>query len=379
MANAVKYKNPYTLDGRIPFGPWVTQKKVEFTKDLVEKMLTGDRQAKGLFEGLITTSELSMNLAQLVNAQVLPQLDQTELVSDQIATVRPVSDFRNNYLYTLAQAFAAGTVGDAKATKPLDTLPIVPEGTPYPEFTFSGEVVEGSAIAKRGAGLGITWEAIVNDATGVVQAIPGLMKQLAVNTYEAVVFTALTGASHTALAAGTALDGATSPANAPLGRAALANGISQLKAAIRTNYNDVVAGGFNLVVPVGQGELANYLINSLTVEEVTEGSLTLRVSGYNPLGGITVIESIYVTGTAWYLIPKKGTTVRPVLDRLTLIGHEAAELRVENMAGQYVGGGQVSPFEGSFVADTGKWRVRIVTNAVAWSPKAILKSTGAGS
>lgn len=377
---AKTYKNPYTLDGRIPFGPWVTEAKVKKTQEIVEAMLAGDRQAKGLFEGLITTSELSMNLAQLVNAQVLPQLDDTELVSDQIASTRPVSDFRKNYLYTLDRAFAAGTVGDGQDDVPFDYLPVVPEGTPYPEFQFSGEVVEGSEISKRGAGMGITWEAMVNDSVGIVQAIPGLMRQLATNTYEAVVFQALVNnANVVSLAAGTALDGTETVVNAPLSRAALAVAITQLKLAIRTNYQDVVNGGFKLLVAVGQGDYANFLVNTLSVDQITDGNLVLNVNGYNPLGGVTVIETPYVTGTNWYLMPNKGTTVRPVLDRLTLIGHEAAELRVENMAGQYVGGGQVSPFEGSFTADTARWRVRIVTNGVLWSPKAVLHSEGDGN
>lgn len=385
--SAKTYTNPYTLDGRLKYAPWVNETKVKYTETLVNKMQSGDREAKGLFEALITTSELSLNLAHLVNAAVLPQIDDLELVSDKIAGSRTVGDFRDNYLYTPNVSFAAGTVGKGgkagRTEAPLDHFPVVPEGTPYPETNFAGELIEGSNIKKRGVGIGITWEALVNDSTGIVAAIPGLFTTLATNTFEHDVFSKLTGASVgtgagqiVGLAGGTAVDGTTSVANAPLSRTALANAITQLKKSIRDAYGERVNGGFNLVVAVGQGELANYLINSLSVKEIADGNLTLSVNGYNPLGGVEVIESVYVSGTEWYLLPKKGTTVRPVIDRLKLAGHEQIDLRVENLAGQYLGGGQVGPYEGSFEADTGRWRARIVTDATIWSPKAILKSTG---
>lgn len=374
------FKDPFTLDGRISYQPWVSKKKVAWTQELTQKVLHGDKEAKGLFEALITTSELSANLAHLVNATVLPQLDDIELVSDQLVNTRTVGDFRNNYLYTPNLQFDAGTVGDGQVNEPLDYLPVVPEGTPYPETNWSGELTENTNIRKRGVGIGITWEALQNDSTGIVAAIPTLFRSLATNTLEHSVFDKLTKDTNVVtLAPGVALDGTASVVNAPLSRAALANAITQLRTSIRNNYQENANGGFNLVVAVGQGELANFLINSLSVSDIKDGNVTLNVTGYNPLAGITVLESVYVTGTAWYLVPKKGATIRPVMDRLKLAGHEQVELRVENLTGQYVGGGSVHPFEGSFNADTAKWRARLVTDTAIWSPKAILKSTGLGT
>ena len=85
------FEDAYTLDGRLQYQPWVSEAKVKWTQALVEKMNVGDRQAKGLFESLITTSELSANLAHLLNATVIPQIENEELVSDQIAGSRAVS------------------------------------------------------------------------------------------------------------------------------------------------------------------------------------------------------------------------------------------------------------------------------------------------
>src|SRR4030095_15184324 len=76
------------------------------------------------------------------------------------------------------------------------------------------------------------------------------------------------------------------------------------------------------------------------------------------LSSITVIESQYVTGTNWYLIPKPGTVRRPVLALGRLRGNETPELRVNNLTGNYVGGASVPPFEGSFDNDTIDMRLR---------------------
>jgi len=371
------FKNPYTLDGRLPFGSGVTIAKMRAAEDLIAKMLLGDRISEGkIKEALVTTSDFAFNLAHLVNAQVLPELDETERVADQIASTRRVSDFRDNYLYSLSRQWNAGVVGDGEVTEPLNYLPNIPEGTPYPEAIFAGELISGSNARKTGLRTGITWEAIINDTLGIVQALPAAFRELALNTPERDVFRTLidgVGASQQ-LAAGDALDGTAVIANAPLSRAALAVAKVQLKNAVKATYGGAVAGGLNLIVGVGYGDQARFLINNLSLQSIADGSLTINVSGGNDLADITVIESVYVAGADWYLVPKPGTTRRPVLDRLRLIGYEEAELRVNNLTGNYLGGSTVPPFEGSFDADTADWRVRLVTGSVLWSPFAVVWS-----
>lgn len=380
MAKA--YKDPYTLDGRLRLGNGVTREKLQAAEKLVGAMLRGDRIAEGqVREALISTSDFAFNLAALVNAQTIPDLDDIELVSDQIVGRRSVSDFRDNYLYTVARRWDAGAVGDGQVNEPLDTLPTVPEGTPYPEAFFSGELIQSSGIRKTGLKIGATWEALINDTLGVVQALPGLFRDLATNTPERDAFVTLINGVTSAqqLAGGTALDGTPVAANAPLSRAALAVAKRQLRQAIKNNYGGTANGGFNLIVAVGQGDFARWLISNVSLETIQDGAYGLRVTGGNELADVTVIESEYVTSdTAWYLLPKPGTTRRPVLDRLSLVGHEQAELRVNNLTGNYVGGSSVPPFEGSFDADMADWRVRLVTGTVLWSPYAVLWSEGDG-
>lgn len=377
------YKNPYTLDGRIRMGNGVTVEKMRAAERLVTEMLQGDRIAEGkIKEALTTTSDFAFNLATLVNAQTIPDLDETVRNSDQIAGVRRVSDFRPNYLYSLNATWNAGVVGDGRVTEPLDYLPTVPEATPYPEAIFTGELIQGSEIRKTGLRTGITWEAIINDTLGIVQALPGAFRDLALNTPERDTFrTLIDGVGvNQQVDGGTALDGTVVTANPKLSRAALAVAKRELKQAIKSNYGGSVSGGFNLVVAVGQKEFADWIISNIALDTIADGNLTLRVSGGNDLADVTVIESEYVTDSdAWYLLPKPGTTRRPVLDKLRLVGYEQAELRVNNLTGNYVGGSTVPPFEGSFDADTADWRVRLVTGAVLWSPYAVRWSNGSGT
>lgn len=381
--SAKTYKNPYTLDGRLKFGPGTSQKKVEAAHELIESALGGNHIAGGkIKEALTSTSDFVYNMAQVVNATVLPELDEDiAKIGDQLADVRRVTDFRNQYLYTFAQNWNAGVVGDGRVNEPLDYLPTVPEATPYPEAIFAGELIENSGIRKTGLRTGITWEALVNDTLGVVQALPGAFRNLALNTIERDVQTTLFNGvgEDQAFLGGTSLLDQTVAPNAPISRPALEVAIRQLRTQYQTAYKGAINGGFDLLVAVGQGDAARFLINSLSVDSLTEGNLVINVSGGNPLASINVIESVYITDpAAWYLKAAKGSTARPILDRLTLVGHEQAELRVNNLTGNYVGGSSVPPFEGSFIADTADWRVRLVTGAVLWSPYAVVYSDGSG-
>lgn len=374
------YKNPYTLDGRLKFEAGVTEAKMQAAETLIGGALQGDRIALGkIQEALTTTSDFGFNMAALVNAQVIPDLDDAERVSDALVGRRQVSDFRDNYLYSVARKWAPGVVGDGQVNEPFDTLPTVPEATAYPEAIFSGELIQSSGIRKTGLTTGISWEAIVNDTLGIVSALPNAFRELALNTPERDAFTTLingVGAGQQ-LDAGTAIDGTPVTANAPISRAALALAKRQLRTQFKNSYGGAIRGGFNLVVGVGQKEQAEWYINNVSLSQITDGPRVLAVNASNDLADITVIESVYVDDNAWYLVPKPGTTSRPVLDRLSLIGHEAAELRVSNMTGNYVGGSTVPPFEGNFTADLAEWRVRLVTGTVLWSPDAVVWSEGA--
>src|SRR5690606_28248295 len=144
--------------------------------------------------------------------------------------------------------------------------------------------------------------------------------------------------------AATTLDGVSVPADAPLSRAALAAALTQARNA-EINGRKVRAGSYRLIVPTGSREVAEFYLNNVAVTGAQDGSLTLSFPGYNPLGGISgVTESDYFTGTQWALIPAPGSIRgnKQFYNLGRLRGHEGPEVRVQNLTGNYAGGGAVA-------------------------------------
>ena len=154
-----------------------------------------------------------------------------------------------------------------------------------------------------------------------------------------------------------------------------------LAPAIRVQVN-----GYNLIVPVGEAEVARFYLNNYSVDGAQIGTAptvtNVSFPGYNPLSGVRgVIESEYLTGSQWALIPAKGAVRgnKPFYALGRLLGHEGPELRVENVTGNYVGGGAVSPFEGSFTTDSARWRGRVISGPLGFNSEYAVISDGDGT
>ena len=299
------YKDKFTLDGRVAPVAGVTKAKVEALRGIVESALRGNRIAAGTLVEAITTSDAGFSLAHLVNLNFLPQYDEAPRTWSEIAGTRQVSDFRPAVLYGLAGEWEDGVLGSGT---PAHIAPVVPEGTVYPESTLKGEESQVGGIKKRGFRTSFTFEAFINDAIGFLRALPDEMLRVALDTEEYEVYSALiTGATASQqLDGGTIPDGTVVPANSVLSRAALIQAVIELSSRKVNGRTVQYNGGFNLIVAPGQGLFANFVINNLALTSIDAPPLTLAVNGYNPLTNINVIESEYVTGTAWYLLPKIG-------------------------------------------------------------------------
>lgn len=374
-----------TLNGRLAIPAGVNETKLVAMKELVEKTKRGNREAAGRLVEAMTTSDAVFNFSHLVNLNVLPQFDQATRTWTQIATRRTLSDFRPAVLYSLFPQWEDGTLGDGD---PRHISPVVPEATAYPYATLRGEEYAGNSLVKRGFKVGLTWEALVNDAVGFVNALPGEILRVALDTEEYEVYNALIGG----VGAGQQLQAQSAPVggsgavlvNNTLTRDALLAALEQFANRTINGRRIVNTSGWNLIVPVGKAAAANFILNQTLGQINTNPAagtpeFVFAVGGDNPLSGITPIESEYVTGTAWYLVPKPGGFRRPVLELGALVGHESPELRVNNATGNFIGGGAITPFQGSFDNDTVDFRVRQVIKGLNWTPSAIVWSTGAGS
>lgn len=375
------YKNPFTLDGRVKPRVGVSQTKVKAVQELTERHLAGDRIASAQLLEVLTTSDAIFNFAHLTNLNFLPNYDEAERNWRTVAGTRTVDDLKPVSLYSLQASWTDGD-GESNVLSAHGAAPTIPEATPYPYAYIKGEVNQGAKVSKKGFKTDWTLEARINDGLRALDDLPQAMLDVALDTEEEEVWGALTGATIPNLAGGPVPTGATVAANAPFSRDAVIRAVIELSERTILGRKIGTVSGFNLVVPVGQALFVNFVLNQ-TLTEIQNGTTPLfvyQVNGYNPLANVTVVESEWVTGTEWYLIPKPGSTRRPVLERLSLRGFEAPQLFVENVAGLYVGGGQASPFEGSFDNDSITLKLRQFGGGVVWDGgQAIVYSEGDGN
>lgn len=385
------YKNPLTLDGRLRVVPGVSATKVKAVKTLVEKHLSGDFIATGTLTEALTTSDAMFNLAHLSTLNFVGNYDEAERTWSDIAGTRTVPDFKPVTLYSLFNNGWTDGDGETGVLGAHGEAPVIPEGNPYPYAYISGQEAAGAAVQKRGFKTDWTLEARINDGLGALERLPEEMNQVALDTESADVW----GALVTQKTAESTLDGgpvptpvgtATVPANAPLSINSVTRAIIELSERTINGRKVQVRGGYNLIVPVGQAIFVNaVLFNNLTQVNSNPAAGTPEFvwqvnNQFNPLASVTVMESEWVTGAEWYLLPKKGTTVRPVLEHLELRGYQTPQLFVQNASGVYVGGASVSPFEGSFDTDVITLKLRQFGGGVLWDQgRAVVYSTGAGS
>lgn len=376
--------NAFTANGKIKPPVGITPRKVSAIKTLVEETMSGNRMSKGHLEEVLTSSDAIFAYAHLTNLNFLPQFLRAERTWKLIATTREVADFRPPVLYSIVTDWAnLGAEGVQPGIIQPNLLsgvaPIVPEGAPYPFAYMSGEEAASGRIAKRGFKTDFTFEAFINDSIGFIAALPGEMLRVALDTEEYETYGALlNGVTSTQqVQAGTTPSGAVLPVNPPISREALILAMYQLSVRYINGRQVRLTGGFNVIVPLGQALFVNYILRQLFAA-VQDGSVTLNIEGYDPLASLTIIETEYVTGSNWYMVPKPGSTVRPVLDHATLIGHPIPEIRVEDNQGYYIGGTDVAPFEGSFANDSATFRMRQIGGGILWTPNLVVWSTGAG-
>lgn len=378
---AKTYKNPITADGRVRKHSSVTPTKLKAVKELLEQHREGNKVATARLEEVLSTSDAIFNFAHLTTLNFLPNYDEAPRVWNQIAGTRVVPDFNPVRLWTLAWDDTDGD-GTSNVLGAHGEAPTIPEGTPYPYVYVSGQTEQSGKLTKKGFKTDWTLESRINDGMGVIDELPRMMTEAALDTEESEVMTPLSAAG-VALAGGLVPTGATVVADAPLSRDALLR--AQVELAERTiNGRKIqVRGGLNLLVAPGQALFANFILNQTLTgfEKGSDPNWIYQINGgYNPLANITVIETEWLSGAAWQLVPKPGTTRRPVVERLELRGYQTPQLFVENVTGNFIGGGSASPFEGSFDNDSITLKLRLFGGGLIYDAGvAIVKSTGAGS
>lgn len=379
---AIEFKDKFTLDGRAKPQLGVTPAKVQAVQSLMEKALAGDRIANATLTEAVTTSDAMMNIAHLINLQFIPQIPNYERDLTGLVDFRTVPDFRPAVLQSIyGNGLSGPGVGANYAAAE------VAEGQPYPQVTVGNQESFYSKLTKRGVQFSWTFESQVNDVIGFFAGMPDQLLQLYRDSIYTEAFDALNMV--TANYAGLTLpDDSTVTANPKITPAAIMGAIIQHSRRTINGPRRLIGtlSGYNVIVPIGTKLYVEYAIRqALNIPFIlpgTSGGTAYGQPALNSeiLGSVTVVESDMVTGDNWFVVPKPGTTKgRPVWEVLKLQGYETPELRVNNNQGTYLGGGKVSPFEGSFEADTIDYRLRFFVGGTVWDQNWIVKSDGSGS
>lgn len=394
----VKLIETVTKGGKLPlYSSRLSDAKLVAADKIIEGISANDNLAVTAFkshlgarfgEAIHTTGDdFIFAFAQLSAFQIQNEWEAaTRTWSDAIET-ESITSFDTPVSYSINPVTDGFARPQTEPNKPGHIAPLVAEGSPYPHFIFKGEASESGSLHKAGGRYDLTFEQIIRDVAGIVPLIPRLITESLLEREEYDAWQGLVefiDVPDNHLVAGESMIGERIPADAPLSQAALAVALRQA-AQRRVKDKPVKVSAYNLIVPTGAGEDAKFLINTIGLAglERTSGLQTqiLSVNGYNPLGKIRgVIETDYLSGSQWALIPAKGSIAGPnkFYSLGQLAGHIGPEIRLQNVTGQYLGGGTVSPFEGSFETDSAAFRGRIIEGGLGWNSGYAVISDGDG-
>jgi hypothetical protein len=383
------YENKFNLDGRLHPQAGVSKTKVLEAARLFRQAQQGNLMADATLREAVTSTDASVNLTHSINVEFVPQFDRKVHELGAWAGDRRVSDFKPTTLYSLywgeGDEMAEGAERESRMRgaglgengEPL----VIPEGGLYPLVSLAGGLESYyQKLRKRGLRFDWTWEAQMNDTIGFFEAIPSELLAVSVDGLIAEFFDALMSVTNaTQVKLGEAPDGTVVPAKAKLSPEAVAEAIYQRSQRYVKGNKIGEATRYNLFIPIGAKRFYDFQVNR-RVLTVQDGSFVEDGSRWNrdALLNVNIIEHERVEDNHWFLVPAPGSTRRPAIEFLKLRGYETPELRVQNLAGNYVGRGAVSPFEGSFETDSISYRLRQIGGAVLWGEYQVVWSDGTG-
>lgn len=376
-----------TAGGRLNVHPFVTERKLLAITDMVQGAKLGGyagQRARTDLQETLSTSDGPFAFAHLVNLRNLPLYDETEDNYDAIVTDETVPDFNPVRFFALRTNWKGLEHG--KDNDGQRIAPQVAELDTY-QYAFGYTQVDTSlAVEKRGFKVGISLEKAVNDVFNLIQRFPGDMLTVGRKTDQYVVIRALKAGvtAQSQFDAGDTdfISGDTVGANPLPTPAAIRIAIRQIGKRVDSEGNKVpIPSRFYIVAPTGTSESILYnLALAQNVTAIQDGSNLVRpVAGADNLSRIAgVIESEFVTGNFWYLVPASGTTEIPALVRVGLAGYTSPEVYVSNFNGTPIAGGASSnPFQAfHFDNDSVDLKFRQFTNAALFSEDAIVWSNG---
>lgn len=345
----------------------ISESLLDRASTLLEQAFAGQWGADRRLAEAFATSDFRLAAFAAIDTEMLAAYDELPSVWRLYTDVTTTDDFRPKRLLSKW----ANTVGLARA----------PELTEYPAGKFGDATPYAIAVAKWGRRYAISWEAwLNNEAIGELQDLPSVLARQARETEAIAAVSNLLSVTLDEDGNPSATDVNTAFFKTANGNAPTALPLTRdnLKAvldgmAVKKDPNTkrtVARPPVVVVVPKALEATLLGIIRPTTVR-ITSGNTT--VEQVNEFGNLDyAVEPMldYVNtnanaATTWFVVPKPGSP-RPALWTAFLRGHEQPDLRVKADTGARVGGGDISPTEGSFELDDIQYRGRhVVGNQTA--------------
>jgi len=372
----------------------ILPKQIEETAKVFGDALHGDFRARGIIKSVvdgqlseaISSSDLAQTFAFVNAAALQAQYATLPTTWTEFAQRDTFEDFKPKFQKQLVFDYDQQLADNGGHATAPGSLPVVPELTEYPAFSFT---TSGNSLSlyKSGARIGFSWEDVINDNWNFIASLPGRMAQYAKNTEETEAVKVL------------ATDTGPNPAtfssanqNAADNKVLSVDSLAYAKRTIRQrkyNNNFITVPKFALVVPTAMKDQAERILNITEIESVigdgtaggdqrrfksqlTNSDVVLVVNDW-----LTQIDKSATNATTWYLVPYKGTDgIREGIVVNFLRNHEAPEFRQSNAGGLFLGGGAVPTLAGSLRNDDAEYRVRHVVSGGFWFSQNAYASTG---
>jgi len=316
---------------------------------------------------VLTTSDFPMLFGDVLDRRLLAAYRRAPATWRDYIKTDTVRDFRQ------VKRFDINT-----GSRVLD--PVAEKGEYTPIVNNEGEY--DYTVGKYGNQKDYSWEAIVNDDLGALKRAPDELATLAANTEAWFATSMFANAAAWASAFGVAAYTGT----ARLGVAALQLGITTMQTRTDPGGAPINARPIWLVVPPNLEFQARAILESIELDwegatvaplggnafaygtkNVIRGYLKLRVNDWLPIVGNNGTE-------AWYLFTDYNNI--QAMEVGFLRGHETPEVRMKSSDSVLLGGGPVSPMEGTFLDDDVVYRVRHIIGGTRMDWRGAYASNG---
>jgi hypothetical protein len=342
-----------------------TNKQILEARELFQAAMNGNLRARAKVEETLTTSDFPILLGAAYGREIQQEYGAIDPVWQRFAKRSTVPDFRAKTLVDITGGRAA--------------LEKVREAAEYPARKAS-ESQRSFSVDKYGARFPLTWEMVKNDDLGAFRDFPQRLATAARETEERIALLPLFNA------AGTGLSSFLTPrvnSSKDLNRANLNAAFMDIAQRKDADGRPVIVTQPILLIPTALAQVAADIVSVISNQNPTTGDIR---SGngliYTP--EIVVDPWLDIVGAGytsnaktWYLLPGPQTSVKPALTVAFLAGEEQPDLRVKNDQGTAIGGGSISPEQGSFDDDTIQYRVRHIAGGAGLYDDAVYVGVGA--